>query len=535
MITIPDRTVSEMRADCAAAFLNAQRYHRELAEIYRYYMPFRRSTAEQAPQGGGATEGARLTDALFDGTGVEAAFNFAGNMQSDWMPPFEQFFLLEPGPLIPPDERPELATQLQSITDIAHGVLSQPRLAAYEMFLDEFAGTGAMFLAEGDDRQPVRGLAVPVIEIALENGPWGDVEHIYWRRMYKARQLPVMWPDGKFSNALAKVIREDRDARVEVTQYTWLDRRAKRWRLKVWCNKDGADDSFWDESFRTNPWITPRFFKVPGETFGRGLAHLGLPFVKTSNKARELALKAAAFALMGLWMRRNDSVFNPDTVRFEPLAMWQVASTGGPLGATLQRLPVPQDFDVSSIVMAEEREQIKRVLLDDEMPADELAVRSATEIAGRMKRYARRRAGTGSRIALEMVTPLAQRTVDILESSGRLRTNLTIDQLLLQATVTAPAASAQRADRVERAVNWMQMIVMLFGPEAALLAAKVEDLIPEMGRWMGNEERFIRPKQEAEQLRDMIAKMVAAQQEQAQAAKDKPPPPGQQYVNGGAV
>ncbi|MFA7504288.1 MAG: portal protein [Burkholderiaceae bacterium] len=531
---------ADIKAHANEAFENARKYHQELDDIYKFYMPFRKSTSEQAPERGGPSEGQSRTNEVFDGTGLSAAFNFAGTMQADWMPPFEDFFKLEPGPLIPEgDAKKQLSEELQKITQVVHGVLPRARVTAHEMMLDLFAGTGAMNMAAGEDAEPVRARAVPPSELALEEGPWGDIWHIWWRRNRKFRDLEELWPKGKFSDTLWRAMKEDRSAArrsvTSVTQYTYYDPKEKLWKLRVWSSHDAPEAFIWEEPFRTSRWVIPRFFKVPGETFGRGLAHLGLPFVKTANKTRELALRAAAFAILGIWMRRNDAVFNPDTAIFKPLAMWTVSSTGGPLGPTIQRLPVPQDFDVSSIVMQDERDQIRRVLLDDELPSEQDPVRSATEIAGRLRRYARNRGGTGSRIALELVTPIVRHTVEILEKTGKLPTNISIDQLLTQVTVTAPAAAAQRADKVDRAVSWIQMIVMLFGPQAAMLAAKVEELLPAMGRWLGVDETHIRSKAEAAQLQELMQQMVAAQANAEAQASTPPPDPGQQLVNGGAV
>ena len=52
------------------------------------------------------------------------------------------------------------------------------------------------------------------------------------------------------------------------------------------------------KTYRTNPWLTPRFWVVPGEPYGRGPGLVGLPYVKTLNKVQELNLHAAAFALL---------------------------------------------------------------------------------------------------------------------------------------------------------------------------------------------------------------------------------------------
>lgn len=537
----------DKRQDADAAFQRAQRYHAELIDIYRYFMPWRDPTSERAGVNGQAMEGDKRTQYLFDSTGPAATFAFVANMKADWMPAFDEFFTLQNGPLYTGSDAEIRNEALQKVAKAAHGLLAKVRTTADEMFADLFAGTGAMLISPGDKRWPIRGVAVPTREIALENGPWGDPERWYWKRDYKARELEQLWPEAKFSDELAAALRLNRNTIATVTQYTYWDAKAENFKLCVWSNFD-TKRPFWEETLRVTPWVTPRMFVVPGEAMGRGLAHLGLPNVKTLNKARELALRAAAFALLGIWTRRNDGVFNPDTAVMQPGAMWKVGSnaTGG-MGRSIERLDVPHNFDISTVIINDEREQLRRVLLDDELPEVADRVRSPTEIAGRMRRYDRNRGGATTRLALELVAPMVQRTIDIMAQKGMLPQSLTIDQLLTEVAVAAPAAAAQRTDKLDRVTSWLQIVTGMFGPQATALNAKIEEIIPEMARYAGVEERFIRKKTEAEQLKALIDSAVqgAIEQERAaqkaapaapapppEAAPAEPPGPGQMYLNG---
>jgi len=527
--------MEDERADCADAWKNASAYRGELQDIYRYYMPYRQSTPERSPESSAPSEGASRTDHLFDATGLVGAFNFAGQMVADWLPPFQNFFKLEAGPLVPEDQRPELNKQLSVITDMAHAVL-HPRipLVAHEMMADLFCGTGAMFLSSGTDRQPLRAQSVPINEIALVNGPFGEVWDVFWKRNYKARHLESLWPNGKFSKRLSEKMKSRSDD-VGITQSMRYDAKKDRWFLRVYADDDETGAIIWEEDFRTNRWITPRFFVAPGENMGRGLAHLGLAFVRSANKTRELVLRAAAFALMGIWMRRNDGVFNPDTAVFKPLEMWTVASTGGALGPSLQRLDVPKDFSVDTIVMKDERDQINKVLLNDDLPELQDSVRSPTEIAARLRKAAKSKGGAGARISIELVTALAQGTIDVLEVRKMIDTNLSIDNILTRATITSPAAAAQRTDKVQWATDWMQIIMGTLGPQALPMLAKVDELLPDVGRWIGVDEKYIPTKDEMKDFKQLVAQMVA-QMQVAEQEKDKvqQAQPGSQYVNGSA-
>lgn len=538
----PEELRRRRQQDAADIWERASRYRTELREIYRYFTPWREPTSERAPQHGGPSEGDKRTQYLFDSTGPSSAFAFAAHMKGDWMPSFDDFFKLEPGPLyVAPDDeaRAQFVLQLQNVTKVAHGLLAKPRLAADEMFADLFGGTGAMYLSRGDRRAPIRGVAVPTAEVALGNGAWGEVERWHWKRPYAWRHLEEMWPDGKFSDKLTRAMKDKRTGEINVSQYTYWDATDEMFKLCVWCDEDLSCE-FHTETLKVSPWVTPRMFVVPGEAMGRGLAHLGLPSVKTLNKARELALRAAAFALLGLWTRRNDGVFNPDTAVMAPGNFWKVAYSDGPL-KTISRLDVPHNFDIASVIIKDEREQLRRVLLDDELPEMQDAVRTPTEIAGRMRRYERNRGGATTRLALELVAPMVQRTVDLMAQLRYLPKDIEVDQILLQASIAAPAAAAMRTDKVERMVNWIQIMSGLFGPQIAALNATIEDILPQMARDLGVEEKFIRQKTKAEQMKALIDAAVSAALEQQKAAeKGAPamPPPAQakeiaaQYSNG---
>jgi Bacteriophage head to tail connecting protein len=140
------------------------------------------------------------------------------------------------------------------------------------------------------------------------------------------------------------------------------------------------------------------------------------------------------------------------------------------------------------------------------------------------------------RLTLEVVAPVVTRVIDILAKKGKLQQKITVDQLLTQVRIIAPIAAGQQAQKVGNIVNWLQMMSMLAGPQAAMMAAKIEELFPALGRMMGVEERFIRDNAS----RDMLMSMVGKLQGAGQAAAMRPPQdeapqmPGHQFVNGGA-
>lgn len=521
-----------------------RKYDTLLAEVYDYVMPYRISGIHKSG------EGQKLTNKLFDATAPEAAVKFTGRMQQEVTPPFQSFFGLKAGPMLRRARRgktKKFDEDLAEVAEQANAALSTSNfsLASTEMYADYFAGTGAMLMREGDARQPIKNLAVPIGEIALELGPDGDIWGRHWEKTYDAWMVEEMWPDGRFSDELKQQMRHEQDKPIQLMQSTIWNPRTQLHELTVFRSGSGArgatrDDeaSIWDEGFKVSPWITPRFWTVPGEALGRGPGLLMLPFVKTLNKARELELQAAALALFGVWTSVDDGVFNTATARYKPGAFWKVATNGGGRGPSLQKLDLPGRFDLSRVVVQEERDQVNRIGFNRQLPPDTGAVRSPTEIMARIRDLDIDLGGVYGRVALEIVHPVAQRAINILANLNILETDLTIDQLTVGLDVTSPIANSQNAARAKTTVDYMQVVSALLGPDTLALTMRLEETVPNLGRDMGVREKDLRSDEETQAIRQAIverAAQIMAEEQMKQMGHNGGPPLDDPGINGRAM
>ena len=178
------------------------------------------------------------------------------------------------------------------------------------------------------------------------------------------------------------------------------------------------------------------------------------------------------------------------------------------MGPTLQSLNIPNRFDISQVVIADEREQAQIAMLDHSLPPEDGAVRSATEIAGRMKRTAQDLGGAYSRLGLEVVVPVVRRRIDILQSKGIIPNTIPIDQLLVALKVTSPIAQTQNANKVQPRVDFMQIVASLLGPQAVPMVANVERMLPQIGRDLGLQETELRSEKEQAMLQQWVDQMA---------------------------
>ncbi len=374
-------------------------------EAYRYAIPFRKSTRNTG-------KGDKRVNDVFDHTAIDSAFRFAGKVQQDLWPAGQDNFELEPGPLVSDEKAKEdFRNQLGPISDVASAFFDDGDwdMAFHEMALDLSAGTGAILMnpppkdALDELWNPI---SVPIEEILLEQGPNNKISGIFWDRKMSVRVLADTWPDGKLGSDLQKDLEEKPEKEIEVHCDTTWDRKQRRWILLVWCHSQ--DDPIFEAKSLTCPWLTPRYFRVPGETYGRGPVMLAMPTIKTLNTAARLQLQAAAIAMLGIYTAVDDGVFNPDLAPLEPGAFWKVARNGGALGPSISRFPDPR-LDLSNLVLNDMRMGVKATLMDQSLPADGAAVRSATEIMERVKRLASDHIGAYGRLIKEVVVPMKSR------------------------------------------------------------------------------------------------------------------------------
>lgn len=478
-----------------------------LDEAYQYAIPFRKGTQKT-----GKAE--KRVDQVFDHTAIDSAFRFAGKIQQDLWPPGQENFILEPGPIIrDKKEREALAPELEGITNVCQAFFDDGDwdTAFHETALELSAGTGAMLLNPSEDPNGLWDpISVPIEELLLERGVNNKISGIFWDRKMTYRELGDTWPDGSFGEALKKLIEDKAGEEVDVKVDSIFEPKKRIWRQIVWCKKQTA--IIFERQSRTCPWLTPRYFRVPGETYGRGPVMLAMPTIKTLNTAARLQLQAAAIAMLGIYTAVDDGVFNPDLAPLNPGAFWKVSRNGGSLGPSVNRFPDPR-LDLSNLVLNDMRLSVKATMMDQSLPPDGAAVRSATEIMERVKRLASDHLGAFGRLVKEIVIPAVQRSIEIAYNKGLIETDIPIDQLLVRVRVKSPLAIAREAQRVETIINWLQMVIAIAGslqsPQMTGQVAKVIPALTDIGRLLGVPSEYIMTDKEREELQ---------QEEQEQAA-----------------
>jgi hypothetical protein len=382
-------------------------------------------------------------------------------------------FTVETGPFVArqlqPSERTAWNRKLQEVADFVYPFMTTGSYdtSMFEACTDLTIGTGVVLPLKGPSiNDPLRFVCIPQDECAIGQDAWGRVNIVSWKRCNLGREAVVeAWPEGTFTKEFRDAARSKPYDPVTVYQ-DFFRLPDGRWRFCVYLEKENGLDFIATATYRTQPIAVMRFYRWPGEAYGRGPVLFALPTIKTVNKAQELTLKSAAISLLGIWGFRAGGTFNPDTVRVGPGEFWPMQSTGGLLGPDVQRLDTATArFEVAKMVIGDGQRQIREALLDTRIFDDGRTPPSATEQAIVAQQNAKVHIGAYGRLNEEGIQVIVPRAMEILNEWGLLPDLMSFNQLLVSMYVNSPMAQALKADSLQATINYYQLALQVAGPD----------------------------------------------------------------------
>ena len=525
------------RATTALSRMSGHR--RRLQRIYKFAMPFRKTGV----RGDGPSDDKDLAE-IYDSTAISSTFRSAGKLKNSMFPDHEPFFRREPAKLGKKfasflknqgfDEK-KFREALNDDDGVINAIFmaSDWPVSTHEFCLDLIAGHSCMFIPACDEHV-ARFVTVPADQVANECNTFGDNTGVFWPTRYKGRQLLEDFPEAPWPKKLKDELEagKNRFFPVSIDAVLMASGPKKEWVL-IWRHKD-MDVPIREERSATCPWVIGRYYRVPGEERGRGMLDLALPTIETLNQTQEFILKAAALAVLGVFMATNEAALNPDTIQLAPGSIIPVQRTGGALGPSLARLDAPGRFDVSQMIINEMRIAVKEMLGDSTLPGD-AAVRSATEVADRIRRLADDHVGATSRMHKEIVVAVVDRVSELAKRHNLLTLDAPMPQLLVMTVPIGPLAIASRAAKFKVFFDWLTAIAQ-FAPALLPVVARLEIAAIAFAREIGVPEEFIADdaqqkgqqtmieQQVQERLKALLAQIAEEAKTKATAVKAAPQP-----------
>jgi hypothetical protein len=474
----------------------------------------------------GRVGGKKKMSRVFDSTAINSTQRFANRLQSGIFPPQRKWCRLEPGTDIPMERKDEAQRALDLYNDKLFAVLKQSNfdIAMGEFLLDLSVGTAVMLVQKGDAVSPINFIPVPQYLVSFEEGANGQVDNVYRNMRIKGESIQMQWKDAKLSEDLQKRISDKPTEDIDLIEATVYNIDRGDFGYYVIDEKSKSEIVY--RKLKSSPWVVSRYMKVAGEIYGRGPVLTALPDIKTLNKTKELLLKNASLAITGVYTAADDGVLNPATIKITPGAIIPVARNGGPQGEALKPLPRAGDFNVSQIVINDLVQAIKRTLLDESLPPDNMSARSATEVVERMKELAQNLGSAFGRLINETMIPLVTKILEVMDDDGIINLPLRVNGLEVKVSPVSPLAMAQNLDEINNIIQFMQ-IAQGLGPEGQLAikpGAAIDYIADKLGVPASVRSNDQERKAQMQQIQQAAMQAQAAQQQQG--ALPAPAPEG---------
>jgi hypothetical protein len=495
-------------------------------ETLRYVAPERELFTEK-------TEGTQKREniVVVDSTAIIALSKFISNLQSSLVPPMKRWTRLVPGDGVPPEVLDIVKPKLDEVSNIMFSSIQNSNFDTQiaETFSDLAIGTGALLCIKGDDeRTPLRFVSIPLHELYLEEGAYGRIDTVFRKHKMEIRNIKNTWADAKVPEELTKRMESQPSnqevfiectypSKVEVEKMETDEEGKMR---KIVKTVDGfvyivmheaSKQIIVERQQESSPWIVFRWSVAPGEIYGRGPALFALPDIKSINKTKELILKRASIDAAGMWMVKEDGVMNLENIQMGPHALIPVMETPGGMGSpSIAPLPIPGGMDVSQMVINDLRTSINEVMFADPLGPIDLPVKTATEVAYRQQELAKRIGSAFGRLQYELITPLINRILFVLNEWKLLPTDgdtIKIDGRILSVKHESPLAAAQDQESLMAIQQFIQFLTGTFGPQTAMVLIQPDKLIQHMAKYLNIPADIQLTQEQLDAVKQKIAQM----------------------------
>jgi hypothetical protein len=484
-------------------------------ECYEYSLPSRASFYSE-------TAGQRRDEKIYDQTAVVGVQEFASRLQAGIVPNYARWADLIAGSEVPKEDRAEVNAALDEVTDYVFEILQNSNFSQeiHEAFQDLAVGTGVLDVSEGDAVNPVIFTSLPLTQVVLDKGPNSKIDKIFRERKgVRFSDLQVMYPKGKFDPKVLQKMKGEEETTVLEAVCRSYDRPMEEVNTYIAICQTTKTILYEEEmvGLGSNPLIAFRWGKASDEVYGRGPLMFALSSIKTANHVVRLILENAQMAIAGIYQMEDDGVINPDTINLVPGTI--IPKAMGSRG--LEAIQSAGRFDVSQLILSDERHNIKTALYNDMLGNPDRTPASATEIAERQADLSRRVGAAFGRLQAELVQPVLQRVVYILKKQGRINLPI-VNGREVKIRSTSPLAQAQSNQDISSVARFLEMVNQSFGPESTAMTIDPEKVVEYLAKKFGVPESLIRTPEQRKQIAAAAQQMAQQQQQMMQQQQENP-------------
>jgi hypothetical protein len=469
-------------------------WDKTLKDAYEYALP-NREAINQKP------EGSNKKTIIYDDTAIIALQKYANRVQSQLTPPNKRWGILEAGTEIPIEQKDDINLKLEEVSSMIFSNLPKSGFtsAMHEAYQDLGISTGVIMCEHGDGiTSRFKFRAVPINELVLESDMNGFAKTVWREFETEAETLPMLYPVAKLTDEIKKIISEKPDRKLKLIEGVVYNDKKKNYNHILIYKKD----KLIDVNMKSSPYIVFREKKATKETYGRGRILDILPTIKTVNRLSELDLRASDLNANGVWTIADDGVINPYTVKIQAGALIPVDSNNT-TNPSIAPLPVATNFAVSMDRIERLQHRINEVMLGNIFGnIEETPIRTATEMTIRQNDLNQTTLSSLARIQQELLEPLIERMVFLLEEQGVLPP-IRVDGKEVAIKFTSPISKIQDTEDLQNIGQFLQYAQAL-PQELVVGTIKVEEIPQYIANKLGVPKSLQRTKAEQDAAKEAM-------------------------------
>lgn len=460
-----------------------------------------------------SSPGERKYTHLLDTTAMTSCELLAGALHSMLSNPSGYFFTLTTGNY-KLDQNDEVRMYIQEVVRILHDMINSSNFQTevHEMYLSICGLGNSCMLIDNDSDQGLRFSTRPITEFYFKENHRGVIDTLYRCFELDAEGLVNDFTLEKLPKEIQKKYRENSSEKFEVVHEIYPRKKTpeakKEFRFEYVSQYvlKKMKVNLEVKGFNEFPYVTPRWVKMAGETYGRGPGEKALGPAKALNVMRETVIAGA------------QKVVDPPLQAPDDGFIMQVNTTPG--GITYYRAgsqdriePVFNDsrIDFGYQAIDQERIQVREAFYTDQLKLREGPQMTATEVAERVEQALRFMGPMLGRLETEFLGPMVSRVFNLADRADKLpQPPQQIDGQELKVRYSSVMAMQQRMSEINNIRRTMQeagpfltlnpdLAMMFAGDEAVRYIAKLTNFPQELIRKKADFEGAVQQKQEQQQ------------------------------------
>lgn len=479
----------------------------------------------------------RVNDAkfIYDGTAPWALEQFAAGLHSHLTNPSSRWFNLSLKDVAREDidDEPTL-NWLDTTTDILFSEISKAKASfnssTHELYLDVGSfGTGIQYEDYNIKGGHLSFSSCPLADCWIQENHLGMVDTLF--RLRKMTKNQIL---DKFGHAPGSITRDNDISHQYDIYHAVYPNQHRHKGLSNSTNMPYA--SFWwseqhdyifsQGGYNTFPYHSPRWTKLPGQSYGRAPAHTCLPDILMINRMSKVTIKGAEKIVDPPLEVSSDGFIMP--ISTSPGSLIYKEPGTDPINPLVTNARV----DIGLEMQEQRREHIIKCFYVDWLLQQKNSTQmTATEVIDRREEKLRMMAPMIGRLESEFCSPVIMRSFDLLNNYGKIPepTDL-VKQMGISIEYSSPAAEAQKAGKALNTTRFLESIIPLIDldPEVrhtinykkyASNLAKIRDIDREVLNDSATFDRLVAQEREQQQQGMQIEQALTAAKATGELAK----------------